>query len=423
MALDTDDFARVKEVFLFVRDLPRVEQGPAIDAALLDPALRAEVRELLGHDDEDAPFIRPPDPDAAPPAPPEDPPPPLVGQTLEGRFEVEVAIAEGGFGWVFRGGDLQTGEAVAIKLFKPIDDPGLRAEVEAAFDREGRVLESLAPRSMNIVAYRDVGTWTDAEGVRRSFIVMEWLDGVTLAEHVNTRYGEGPLPLATVYELLTPIADALTIAHRSGVAHRDIKPSNILAAPPSDDPDGEPILKLVDFGAAKRAADRARGFQSTGGQVGMITFDYSAPEQVNKAYGSTGPWSDVFSLAVLCVEMCAGRHPWRHLDLLTAMDRATDKQTRPTPRTMGVSFDDPAVDDAVEALFVRALAVEHARRPADAETFWAAFGAALRGEAPAQSTAEHATPEAASSGASLLGYVYLIVGLGALAGLGWWLLR
>jgi len=217
-----------------------------------------------------------------------------------------------------------------------------------------------------------------------------------------------------VRTILTPIADALAIAHRSGVAHRDIKPSNILAAPPSDSPGGEPILKLVDFGAAKRAADRARGFQSTGGQVGMITFDYSAPEQVNKAYGSTGPWSDVFSLAVLCVEMCAGRHPWRHLDLLEAMDLATNRQTRPTPRMMGVTFDDPAVDDAVERLFLRALAVEHTDRHPDAGAFWRDLDAALRGEST------DAAPTAAPSarGVSIMWY---IIPLGLIAALVWWL--
>lgn len=418
--MDADAFARVKEVFLAVRDLPRAEQGPAIDAALSDPDLRAEVRELLGHDDADAPFMRPPDPDAEPQPIPETPPPPLVGAVLDGRFTVETAVAEGGFGWVFRGRDGGTGDAVAIKLFKPIDDPGLRGEVEAAFDREGRVLESLAPRSLNIVEYRDVGTWVSADGVRWPYIVMEWLDGVTLAEYVNARYGEDALPLETVYEILTPVAEALAIAHRSGVAHRDIKPSNILAATPPDDPSGEPVLKLVDFGAAKRAADRARGFQSTGGKVGMITFDYSAPEQVNKAYGSTGPWSDVFSLAVLCVEMCAGRHPWRHLDLLAAMDRATHRENRPTPRTMGVGFDDPAVDNAVERVFQKALAVDHARRPQDAGAFWTALEEALRGERP---TGLPPTAQLSTGGVSVLGYVYLLALLGAVGGLAWWLLR
>ncbi len=416
--MDADAFARVKAAFLDIRDLPRAEQGPAIDAAFDDPLLRTELRELLGHDDDDAAFMRPPDPDAAPQPIPDDPPPPLVGQTLDGRFVVETAVAEGGFGWVFRGRDTRTGAPVAIKLFKPIDDPALRTEVEAAFDREGRVLESLAPRSVNIVEYREVGTWTDPDGARRSFIIMEWLDGVTLAEYVNAHYGEGALPLATVYEILTPIAEALAIAHRSGVAHRDIKPSNILAATPPDG--GEPVLKLVDFGAAKRAADRARGFQSTGGQVGMITFDYSAPEQVNKAYGSSGPWSDVFSLAVLCVEMCAGRHPWRHLDLLAAMDLATNRQTRPTPRAMGVTFDDAAVDDAVERVFRKALAVDRDQRPQDAEAFWSALDEALRGQRSEDLPTTIKAP--VPRGVSILGYVWLAGLLAVVGGLVWWLI-
>lgn len=412
--MDPDAFARVKAAFLAVRDLPRAEQGPAIDAAFDDPALRAEVRELLGHDDDEAPFIRPPEGISRPPLP-VDPAPPLVGETLDGRFEVETAVAEGGFGWVYRGRDRQTGEPIAIKLFKPIDDPGLRSEVEAAFDREGRVLESLAPRSAHIVAYRDIGTWVDPDGARRSFIVMEWLDGVTLAEHVNETLGEGPLPLGVVHALLAPIADALAIAHRHGVAHRDIKPSNILVTRTAD---GDALLKLVDFGAAKRAADRARGFQSTGGEIGMVTFDYSAPEQVNKAYGSTGPWSDVFSLAVLVVEMVAGRHPWRHLDLLAAMDLATSREARPTPRALGVELADPAVADAVDAVFTRALAVEPERRQRDVAQLWAELGAALDGRAP--DAPPGSDQNGATGGVSLMWYA---IPLGLIAALIWWLAR
>lgn len=404
-----DDFARVKAAFLAVRERPAAEQEAALCEALDDEALRTEVRALLGYDD-DSEFIRPPDPDLAPEPLPDDgePPPPLVGEVLDERFIVEAPVAEGGFGWIFRGRDTARDEPVAIKLFKPIEDPDLRADVEAAFDREGRALEALAPRSPHIVEYRDIGTWTDPDGARRAFIVMEWLDGVTLAEHVTAEHGAEPLPLDAACALLTPVADALTIAHRHGVAHRDVKPSNVLVVP---GPAG-PTLKLVDFGAAKLAAERARGFQSTGGRVGMVTFDYSAPEQLNKAYGATGPWSDVFALALLAVELMAGRHPWRHLDLLTAMDRAVDRRTRPTPRTMGVD-----VTDAVEAVFARALAVDPTARYPDAGAFWNTLTAARRGEAPAP-----APPPPEGRGISVMGYVIAAGAIAIIAAMAWWLI-
>lgn len=353
-----DETDPIREAFLRIRALPATARAAGLDA-IADPAIRGEVRSLIEFDIDDSDLLR----EAPAPDPDDDaltaPPPDVLGAVLADRYQVLAGVAEGGFGWVFRGRDVDGGP-VAIKLFKPIADPAIAAQVEAAFAREAQVLADLADATPHIVGWRANGTW-HAGDQRHPFIVLEWLDGPTLGGWA----AEQPAPptLDDALARLAPIAEALTIAHRAGVAHRDIKPSNILF-------DG-PALKLVDFGAAKLEADRARGFESTGGQVGMISFRYAAPEQVSKAYGSSGPWSDVYALALVLVELCAGRHPFAGLDFLAAMEATLDPDARPTLRAQDV-----AVSDAVEAVVAKALAVEHAARYPDVATFWRALATA-----------------------------------------------
>lgn len=353
--------ARVKREFLALRELATgpLEQGLA---RIADHAVRDEVASLLGYDRSAVPLIREQPTDVATTA--DRSPPQLIGSVLGGRFEVQAPVAEGGFGWVYRGRDRERDEAVAVKLFKPLRDPRLAREAEAAFRREGQVLGELALLSPHVVAYRGTGTWID-QGQPYPFIVMEWLDGPTLGQLCYDGAGR---PFAQAVELLAPVAGALALAHERGVAHRDLKPSNVLCV---DLPDG-PTLKLVDFGAAKLASERARGFDSTGGQIGMITFACASPEQFDRTRGPTGPWSDVHALALLLGEVALGRSAWHGLDLVRVMDRIMDPTARPTPRSLGLT-----VSDAVEAVMLRALSVDCRARYRDASSFWADLTAAL----------------------------------------------
>lgn len=364
------DFAAVKAAFLAIRERPPAEHGEAL-AQISDAEIRREVGELLGFDGDERAFMAARiSEEIAIPLGGDRVPPPIAGELLGERFEVQAPVTEGGFGWIYRGRDIARDEPVAIKLFKPIDDPGLASEVEAAFLREGRVLAQLHHQSPHIVEYRDVGTWRDGRAQPHPFIVMEWLDGLTLREYASRFLCEAGCSLADVIELLDPVAQALTQAHRAGVAHRDLKPSNVLVL---GDP-AAPELKLVDFGAAKVAADRARGFDSTGGVVGMVTYLYSAPELLSRTYGATGPWTDVYALALVITELLLGRHPWADRDVLHIMDGVLDEKLRPTPSAHG-----QPQPKAVEALLTRALAVDPKARPRDMAAFWPALRAAAEG--------------------------------------------
>lgn len=346
------------QAFLEIRALPAALR-PAAVARLTDPEVRAEVASLLEYDDP-TPFIRAPgDPTADAIRPP------ILGTVLAERYEVQLLAAEGGFGWVYRGYDLASDAPVAIKLFKP--SLHADADAEARVAREQRVLAALAEEAAPIVACRASGSWQAPDGARLPFLVMDWLDGPTLRTWLRQSAPDG-MPFADAVRRLDPIADALAAAHARGIAHRDLKPSNVMCQGDAADP----ALMLVDFGTAKLAADRAGGFDSTTTRVGAITIEYAAPEQFDKRLGASGPRSDVHALALLLVELSAGRNPWGSLDLLRQVSAIGDPKARPTPRARGVE-----VSTAVEAVMRDALAVDPQRRPADAGAFWAALNTAL----------------------------------------------
>jgi len=171
--------------------------------------------------------------------------------------------------------------------------------------------------------------------------------------------------------LLEPVARALERAHnfsgpdgRVSIVHRDLKPENIFVAQVA----GEQTVKILDFGIgkAKSVASQVAGRASQDVAAMMLfTPAYGAPEQwVPKRFGQTGPWTDVWGIALTVVEAVAGK-PVMSGDPSAMMGTALDTARRPTPRSEGVT-----VSDAVEAVFTRALAVDPRERYADAGAFW-----------------------------------------------------
>ena len=221
---------------------------------------------------------------------------------------------------------------------------------------------------------RDIGMLDTDSGVRIPFMVLEWLDGATL-EAVLADEKARALPLRTVAEtvhLLDPASEALALAHRKGVAHRDVKPGNIFVI---GDARGEATVKLLDFGIAKVASDAqkmAGTFAKTSGQVTSFTPAYGAPEQFSRSHGSTGPWTDVFALALIVVETLIGREALDGDDFVQLAVSSGNPDRRPTPRTLGAS-----VSDEVEAVLARAVAVKPSDRWQTAGEFWNALRRAM----------------------------------------------
>src|SRR5207342_2612626 len=155
---------------------------------------------------------------------------PLAAGDKLGPYEILTPIGAGGMGEVYKAKDTRLDRTVAIKVLPShlSSNPDLRAR----FEREAKALSGL--QHPNICVLFDVGR---QEGI--DFLVMEYLEGETLADRVS----RGPLSIEQVLRYGIEIADALDKAHRQGIVHRDLKPGNVMLTKLG--------AKLLDFGLAK----------------------------------------------------------------------------------------------------------------------------------------------------------------------------
>src|SRR5436190_3814152 len=258
-----------------------------------------------------------------------------------GPYEIVAPIGAGGMGEVYRAHDPRLDRSVAIKLLPArfAGDQDLRMR----FEREAKASAALS--HPHICPIFDVGSTGDFE-----FIVMEYLDGESLAE----RMARGLLPLHFTLEYGIQIADALAEAHRQGVVHRDLKPSNVMLVRSG--------VKLVDFGVAKfRAsfltADSGASTALPDTARGMLlgTLQYMAPEQLEGSNVDAG--ADVFGLGVLLYEMATGVAAFGAGSKASVLAGILDR--RPPPAS---SFN-PTVPADVDRLIAECLAKQRMYRP------------------------------------------------------------
>ncbi|HEU4537876.1 MAG TPA: serine/threonine-protein kinase, partial [Polyangiaceae bacterium] len=301
----------------------------------------------------------------------------LLGTTVADKYDVEAFVAEGGFSFVYRALHRVWRQPVALKFLRVLQHASeeQRQQLLDDFVREGALLRQLSSRAASIVQAHDVGTMTGADASWWPYLVLEWLEGAALDRVLEgERYrGTPPRTLAESMRLLDPAVRALAAAHRRGIAHRDLKPANIFVL--GDDarsPDA--AVKLLDFGIAKvlGAAVTAGDAQTNASLRSQFTPWYGAPEQFSRSFGATGPWTDVYALALVLVEMLTHRSPLEGEDLAQLAFASTDAGQRPTPREKGVE-----VSDAVEAVFHRAVALNPVERYQSAGEFWRALYGAL----------------------------------------------
>jgi serine/threonine-protein kinase len=214
-----------------------------------------------------------------------------VAEVLSERYEFLSRIAAGGMGEVWRGRDLRLQRDVAIKVLRAehADDPDFRARLHA----EARAAGALNCDS--VVDVYDYGEQTDDAGRFLSYVVMELVEGDTVAQLIAR---DGAIGADRTALILTDTASGLAAAHRRGLVHRDIKPANLLMT-------DEGRVKVADFGIARAANGMA--ITRAGTMVGTAT--YVAPEQVQGQPATSA--SDVYSLGIVAYECLSGTPPFR----------------------------------------------------------------------------------------------------------------
>jgi len=213
-----------------------------------------------------------------------------------GSYEIVAPLGAGGMGEVYRARDRKLGRVVAIKLLR--EDFAHDPERLSRFEREARAASAL--NHPNIVTIHDIGK---VEG--RPYIVMEFVDGMTLREAI----GQGRFTLGRSIDLARQAAEGLAKAHAAGIVHRDLKPENLMIT-------SDGFLKIVDFGLAKLNTSLSSDsgittFAHGGTDSGVImgTVGYMSPEQ---AGGRTVDFrSDHFSLGAILYEMATGRRAFQ----------------------------------------------------------------------------------------------------------------
>ena len=232
-------------------------------------------------------------------------------QIIAGRFRVECEIGRGGMGTVYRALHLGLERPVAVKILK--QEFAAYPEVAERFMREARTMARLKhPRAAMIF---DAGHLADG----RPFIVMEYVEGSTLAE---TLAREGPFAPERAVRVAAEICGVLGEAHALGIVHRDLKPSNIIL--------NERGVCVLDFGIAKVLQDSTevtRTHPTTESGLVIGTPRYMSPEQC--LGHRVGPATDLYSVGVLLYEMLAGRPPF--VDQLSSVVLVKQATAQPPP--------------------------------------------------------------------------------------------
>ena len=343
----------VERICLAALDRPAEERAAFLeDACHGDEVLRQDVESLLAHASPAEQFIEKPAVAGAGALAG------LSGLSLGqrlGPYHIVDRLGAGGMGEVYRAHDTQLGREVAIKILPVVfaADPDRLAR----FEREARILASL--NHPHIAAIYGVEADPSAGGVPRRALVMELIDGPTLAERIL----QGPLSMAEALPVARQIAEALEAAHQQGIVHRDLKPANIKIRP-----DG--TVKVLDFGLAKSVTRPATAIPVPPDPAHSPTFRtdvekadaivgtaaYMSPEQARG--DSVESRTDIWAFGCVLYEMVVGRPAFDAPSITETLSEVLKTE----PDWQRLPSDTP---DGVRRLLRRCLTKDRTRRLAD----------------------------------------------------------
>lgn len=246
------------------------------------------------------------------------------GKRLDGRYEIYERIGSGGMADVYRAYDTIDDRIVAIKILK--DEFSGNSEFLRRFRNESKAIAVLS--HPNIVKVYDVSF-----GDRMQYIVMEYIDGITLKEYLSRQRG---IAWNEALHFTSQILCALQHAHNKGIVHRDIKPQNIMLLP-----DG--TIKVTDFGIARFSRSETRTM--TDKAIGSV--HYIAPEQARGDL--TDEKADIYSVGVMLYEMVTGQLPFEADNAVSVAIMQLQSDPRP-PKELN-----PNIPDGLEEIILRAM--------------------------------------------------------------------
>lgn len=210
-----------------------------------------------------------------------------LGKRLDGRYEMRELIGVGGMAYVYKAYDAVDDRVVAVKILR--DEFLTNEEFVRRFRNESKAIAIL--NHPNIVKVLDVGF-----GERLQYIVMEYIDGITLKEYLDQRKD---LRWKETVHFAVQILRALQHAHDKGIVHRDIKPQNIMLL-------SDGTIKVTDFGIARLTRSEVRSASSGDKAIGSV--HYISPEQARAEF--TDEKADLYSVGIMMYEMLTGRLPF-----------------------------------------------------------------------------------------------------------------
>jgi Tol biopolymer transport system component len=342
--MDPERWERIEALIDEALDLPSAERPAFLERACPDdPALRAEVLEILAAGERPAALLDHPPTEVAAALREFTGETPVPLPERVGPYRIECVIGEGGMGTVFLAhrDDGQFDQRVALKLVRR--GPHLDARVVRRFREERQILAAL--NHPGIARLLDGGIAEDG----LPYFAMEHVEGETI-----TRYAvRHALDVDARLALFVRVCDALAHAHERQIVHRDVKPSNILVTAA-----GEP--RLLDFGIAKLLVPDGDPASLTRLSERFLTPEYASPEQIKGEPVSVA--SDVYALGVLLYELLTGQRPFRRRTPYE-LERAVleDDPTRPSDAARGEPLRRRLKGD-LDAIVLTAMAKEPEQR-------------------------------------------------------------
>jgi len=282
----------------------------------------------------------------------------IVGVTLSGRYLITRKVGQGGMGAVYEATHIIIGKRVAVKVL--LEKYAKRDALVARLKKEAQLASSV--QNEHIIDVTDFGQTDDG----RTFVVMEFLEGESLAECLAR---ETRLPEQRVLRIAHQAGSALAAAHKEGIVHRDIKPENLFLLRRKE----QDFVKVVDFGISKSlraSSDEEEAPRLT--QTGMVlgTPLYMSPEQA-RGDDELDHRVDIYALGVIMYEAATGRVPFIGNNYLSVISQVLNEEA-PPPREVV-----PELSEEFEAIVLRAMSKDKRDRYGSALEMLADLGAVL----------------------------------------------